>query len=150
MYFVDDKGNIYTKYRNKKLKYTLDKDGYLKVRLWNKETKKYKNYSVHRLVASNFIENPNNKKTVNHLNGIKTDNSVTNLEWATYSEQAVHSFKVLGKRAWNEKKVKCIEDKTIFASLAEAGRAYCCPTANIVRAIKKGYKCNGKHFVYVI
>lgn len=56
---------------------------------------------VHRLVAKQFIPNPNNKPTVNHKDGNPRNNNVDNLEWATYKEQMVHARDVLGIKPIN-------------------------------------------------
>ena len=62
--------------------------------------------NVHRLVASAFLSNPENKKCVNHIDGNKQNNDVSNLEWATYQENERHSFDVLGKQPHNKGEYK--------------------------------------------
>jgi hypothetical protein len=59
---------------------------------------KRKFYGIHRLVAECFIENPENKRTVNHIDGNTENNYVSNLEWATDSENQKHSYRVLGRK----------------------------------------------------
>ena len=67
-----------------------------------------KNYPAHHIVASAFIPNPENKKTVNHKNKNRDDNRVCNLEWATMSEQNIH--KSIGNKTYkNHNNGKIIE-----------------------------------------
>jgi len=65
-------------------------DGYCQVAL--SKHKSQQQYKIHRLVAQAFIPNPENKPCVNHLDGVKSNNCVDNLEWCTYSENAKHAW----------------------------------------------------------
>lgn len=73
------------------LKFRNHHKGYIKAPLT--KNKKTKSFFIHRLVAIAFIPNPDNKLQVNHINGIKTDNRVENLEWCTNSENQSHAYK---------------------------------------------------------
>ena len=73
------------------LKHCYDKRGYPRVCF--RRGDKPKVFTVHRLIALTFIPNPENKRTVNHKDGIKTNNFLDNLEWNTYSENTRHAVK---------------------------------------------------------
>ena len=74
--------------KEKILKLKKSKQGYLSIQLKNKGNF----FSVHRLVALAFIDNPENKLQVNHINGIKHDNRIDNLEWCNQSENQIHAY----------------------------------------------------------
>jgi hypothetical protein len=74
-------------------KLTPNDDGYLTVS-FRKNGKFDGCVKVHRLVAEAFLDNPENKGTVNHIDGDKTNNHVSNLEWATMSENVKHAIKM--------------------------------------------------------
>lgn len=113
VYYVSNLGKVFRKVKNKprndrfaetpiifvygehylrELKPQIDYKGYLRLEL-NKKA-----YAVHRLVALTFIPNPKNKPQVNHKNGIKNDNTVTNLEWVTNKENSQHAWKILNRK----------------------------------------------------
>jgi predicted GNAT superfamily acetyltransferase len=76
--------------KEKILKQGKNKSGYFFVILSKDGVNK--NFKVHRLVAMQFIDNHFFEKTVNHINGIKSDNNVKNLEWVSYSENMRHAY----------------------------------------------------------
>lgn len=87
--------------------------GYLHVQL--RSNGRGKSVDVHRLVAEAFIPNPHNLPQVNHINGVKTDNRVDNLEWCTNGENQLHKYRVLGVKPFG-KPVICIETGAEYAS----------------------------------
>lgn len=98
MYDIYDNGSVfsnqtYNKSKPRFLKPSVNKNrGYVYVSLINKD-KKRKNWSLHRLIAENFIPNPNKYPCVNHLDGNKLNNDVSNLEWCTYKQNSEHAIK---------------------------------------------------------
>ena len=91
-YYIDMEGRVYSDRKFNKLtelkQYTTGYKGYVKVRIDKKD------YFVHRLVAIAFLVNPENKETVNHIDGDKSNNHVSNLEWCTRSENTQHAYDI--------------------------------------------------------
>lgn len=100
---VTDDGRVFTKDRyvlnngtpvlrkGRELTPTDNGTGYFQVK-FQIDGKKYHKY-IHRLVAENFLPNPENKSDVNHINGDKSKNNVENLEWVSHSENILHALK---------------------------------------------------------
>lgn len=97
--------------------------GELKERIISLNTRKFyklavltidgkENYKpIHKLVAQNFIPNPKNKPYVNHIDGNKKNNKISNLEWVTASENNLHSFKMgrcRGNKKYTEEQIRKI------------------------------------------
>lgn len=107
-YQINEKGEVRHKIKGNILKQGIGKIGYPVVSLW--KNNKGKTHSIHRLLAEHFIPNPENKREVNHKDGVKHNNNLNNLEWVTTSENIKHSydnglnyFSELGRKSISEK-----------------------------------------------
>ena len=108
-YSINELGEVRNDLTNKIKKPTVNKNnGYLSVDLYmnNQRTKE----CIHRLVAEAFISNSVNKPCVDHKDGNRTNNSIGNLRWATYSENNSR-FNVIGVRSQKVKLTHYIEKR---------------------------------------
>ena len=137
-YSVSNFGAIRNNKRNKMLRTKPKKSGYVSVNLY-KNGKPIHLY-VHRIVAKAFLENPALLPDVNHMDGDKANNIVTNLEWASEKENAIHSVHVLGNPSPRGSiKVLCVNTGKIYDSIRLAGGKTGTPYSSIYRSI-----CTGK------
>jgi hypothetical protein len=90
IYKVSNDGDIYNIKFDRKL--SVDNSSKYPMITLSKNNNK-KRHLIHRLVATAFIPNPDDKKQVNHINGVKDDNRLCNLEWVTASENITHAFR---------------------------------------------------------
>lgn len=133
-YEVSNLGNVRNKETRKLKKISIRKrDGYCEVSLQSNEKKQYTK-CVHVLVANAFIENLDNKYTINRIDGNKLNNRVDNLEWCSTMENNLHKYYVLGKGV---KKVRCVDTNTIYKSIQEASRITKTSAGDICMCCKK-------------
>lgn len=122
-YEISNTGLVRNKITKYILKGRLSKSGYYQVSIKNDETNRFINKYIHRLVATTFIDNPENKKEVNHIDGNKTNNQLENLEWVTSSENQKHRHSIGIAKTSNRKIGMFDKDNNLiqtFNSIVEA------------------------------
>ena len=125
----------------KKLNPSANASGYLEVRLTN-ELGESKTHLIHRVVASAFIDNPMNKEFVNHIDGVKTNNKVTNLEWTTCKENNNHAYET-GLRKDNYEVVQLTE----YNEYVAIHKSLSCASNKVFNGLKRNEiwkMCNGE------
>lgn len=149
LYQVSNLGNVRRmKFINNIIKknkiYSISKgknnSGYLKVSLY--KDNKMKNKLVHRLVAEAFIPNPNNLPQVNHIDGNKLNNNVSNLEWCSQSQNMKHAYKLGLTKAYATGKYGANNPKAIKINMIDKKSGETIKTFN---SIIDGAKYIGKN-----
>lgn len=113
--------SIHPRFKNKSvLKQGTHFKGYKQVTLCKKGVQK--TFSVHRLVASAFIPNPDNLPCINHKDEDKTNNNVENLEWCSYYYNNVYGQRLTKSALKRGIPVRCIETDTVYPSAYYAQR----------------------------
>lgn len=138
------------RFKEGKIKLISDNgNGYCVVNL--KVDGEQKSRSVHRLVAQAFIPNPNNLPEINHIDGNKKNNTISNLEWCDRSDNLRHAIKHKLHTKFGQRKVICVELNKEFNSVAEAEKWVGVKGSRIsnVCKLKRGCKtCGGYHWRY--
>jgi len=134
-YSISDDGQLRNNETGLIRKQGVSKGGYLHCDLYDPILKE-KNFYIHRLVAIAYIPNPENKSTVNHIDGNKANNRVDNLEWSTQLENNLHAYKTGLKNHFHN--IKSISQYSLtgqlireWPSLSEAGRQLGISTGSI-------------------
>lgn len=148
-YLISNDAQVYSINSKKILKPNRHTHGYLVVSLW--ENNKQKRFYIHRLVLEHF-SNEKPKDTVNHIDGNKTNNHISNLEWATYKDNNVHAVRTgLRKSNMNNKIMSTpVEQRDlkgnlikVYPSMRQAERETGISATEIGLGVKKGWKYGG-------
>jgi hypothetical protein len=110
-YDVFEDGTVIRKQTNHKITFSKNHKGYLKARIFMPELSNHKDkrkpMTLHRIVACVFLDNFSDDLQVNHINGIKTDNRIENLEMVTASENALHGWNLHHR----ESRIKLLKER---------------------------------------
>ena len=105
-------------------------------------------FKVHKAVAETFIPNPNNLPQVNHKDGNKLNNFISNLEWCTNQENTQHAID-LGLKTYDhqKKQIICLNNKMVFDSIVSAAQWCNTTKSNLMHCLNKNEnrKSAGKH-----
>lgn len=91
-YTISNLGIVRSRLTNIIMKPNITRFGYARINLRKAKSREYKSYFIHRLVASHFLDNPNNLPEVNHKDSNRLNNNVLNLEWVSKQDNIKHSF----------------------------------------------------------
>lgn len=123
-------------------------DDYIAVQLWSDG--KFVQRVLHRLIAEAFIPNPENKPFINHIDGNKRNNEITNLEWVTAKENTAHALRTgLNPATGFGHAVRCITTGQEFESIQAAADALHIHRNSVKESLVRNSAYAGYHFEYI-
>ena len=150
-HLINIHGDVFSARSKRRLNPSLTKKGYLRVHITCNKVETH--FFIHRLIAIHFIPNPENKPFINHINGIKTDNRIENLEWVTNQENIIHAYKnglIKIARGKNKKSsIKVVNSITneIFECIGDAAKSVNM-NRDYLASMLRGEKNNNTNFIY--
>jgi|SRR5210317_1041026 len=112
LYKINRNGNVWGCKSNRLLKSSLNNiNGYYQIHLC--KDGKGKHYTIHRLIATHFIPNPENLPQIDHINRVKTDNRIENLRWITHRDNNCNTSLTINRKGHIEKKTYKRKDGNI-------------------------------------
>lgn len=144
-YNISNNGRVRNIKTGRILKTNINSHGYLIVCL-RKNNKQYTK-SIHRLIADAFYDGNHVGLDVNHIDGNKLNNHLSNLEFCTRQENIQHAFDNGLKKPSRTIKIRVVETGEIYDSIRECGRALNCNQSDICKCLSGKYEtCKGYHF----
>lgn len=141
-YYISNNGEVITmkntnKYpKGKLLTPRLCKQGYFRVYLTKNDGTR-KDFKIHRLVAKHYLEKPKGCDIVNHKDGNKTNNNVSNLEWCTHSQNNIHAYSI-GLSSQKHRGKKVLINGYKYESILDASKSLKVSRTTIINRIKSG------------
>ena len=147
-YEVSNEGDVRNVKTGRIIKQHINGRGYPSLAL--RKDKQQITKVTHRLIADSFFDGDHEGLDVNHRDGNKTNNYISNLEWCTRKENIQHAFAIGLKKPSRQIRVRVVETGEIFESIRECGRALGVNQSDICRCLNgKSYTCGGYHYEYV-
>lgn len=152
LYEVSSEGRVrslHNRFKTKSdiLKPSIGSRGYLLVTLC--KDKKQTSFNIHKLVANAFLPNPNNYPCINHKDEVRTNNSVSNLEWCSYQYNNTYGNRLAKASSKRSCRVMCVETGIVYKSQAQAAAETQAQQAHISDCCRgKRKSVNNLHFCY--
>lgn len=152
-YYVYADGRTVDSFLGKEMPKTI-RNGYVCVALYNPNNKETRQEYLHRLVGKAFIPNPKKLRCMNHKDGNKMNNTLSNLEWCNKSHNNRHAYRTglrkSGRGGGHNTPIKCVETGEIFASITQASEECAIGRSAIQECLSGRNKtCAKMHWKYI-